>query len=84
MFFPLIPLGAGCMLAGQIAHWGGRRLCFYAVAFLSLIGVIVEATADVNGGRYYQMVGGKIIVGGESKRGTLARQITLANEIRRM
>jgi MFS family permease len=59
------------MLAGQIAHWGGRRLCFYAVAFLSLIGVIVEATADVNGGRYYQMVGGKIIVGGEPRLGAI-------------
>jgi MFS family permease len=53
----------GCMLAGQIAHLGGRRLCFYAVAIISIIGVLIEATAGINGGRYYQMVVGKIFVG---------------------
>ncbi|KAK4687587.1 hypothetical protein P7C73_g2530, partial [Tremellales sp. Uapishka_1] len=54
----------GCMLAGQVAHWGGRRLCFYVVALISFFGVIIEATAGIGStGRFYQMAAGKFVVG---------------------
>nr|WVH01927.1 membrane transporter [Naematelia aurantialba] len=53
----------GCMIAGQVAHWGGRKLCFYAVALVSLIGVLVQVTSGIGHGRFYQMAVGKLIVG---------------------
>jgi MFS family permease len=55
----------GCMIAGQIAHWGGRRMCFYMVALISLFGVLIQATSGINGGRFYQMAIGKLVVGSE-------------------
>lgn len=51
------------MIAGQIAHWGGRKLCFYCVALISLIGVLIQVTSGIGGGRFYQMAIGKLVVG---------------------
>lgn len=51
------------MIAGQIAHWGGRKLCFYCVALISLIGVLIQVTSGIGGGRFYQMAVGKLVVG---------------------
>ena len=55
----------GCMIAGQVAHWGGRKLCFYTVALISFIGVMIQVTSGIGSGRFYQMAIGKFIVGGE-------------------
>ncbi|GAA6006089.1 hypothetical protein JCM10207_000519 [Rhodosporidiobolus poonsookiae] len=51
----------GCALATPVGRMGGRRLGIKLMSAISIIGIIVELTASVNGHRYWQLVAGKII-----------------------
>ncbi|KAL8279414.1 hypothetical protein RQP46_008226 [Phenoliferia psychrophenolica] len=55
-------IAIGCMVAGVIAEKFGRKMSFYAVALGSIVGVLIQITSGINAGRFWQVVGGKIIV----------------------
>ncbi|ORY61060.1 general substrate transporter [Leucosporidium creatinivorum] len=55
-------IAIGCMIAGFIANVFGRKKSFYAVAIGSILGVLIQITSGINGGRYWQLVAGKIVV----------------------
>jgi sugar porter (SP) family MFS transporter len=55
-------IAVGCMIAGYISKRFGRKFSFYATAIGSVLGVIIQITAGVNGARYWQIVGGKIVI----------------------
>ncbi|GAA6034984.1 hypothetical protein JCM8097_002130 [Rhodosporidiobolus ruineniae] len=56
-----VGIAIGCLLATPLGRRGGRRLGIFAMAVVSLIGVIIQITASVHGYRYWQLVVGKII-----------------------
>ncbi|KAL8279447.1 hypothetical protein RQP46_008259 [Phenoliferia psychrophenolica] len=55
-------IAIGCMIAGVIAQRYGRKRSFYAVALGSIIGVVIQITSGIGGGRYWQLVAGKIVI----------------------
>lgn len=51
----------GCALATPVNRYFGRRAGVMVMSVIAIIGILVQATAAINGGRYWQLVAGKLI-----------------------
>ena len=51
----------GCALATPVNRYFGRRSGVAVMSVIALIGISIQITAAVNGGRYWQLVAGKLI-----------------------
>jgi SP family sugar:H+ symporter-like MFS transporter len=57
---PTAGVAVGCLIAGAVGNWLGRLNTFRLASTISILGVLIEATAISS---YWQIVAGRIIVG---------------------
>ncbi|KAG7531337.1 hypothetical protein FFLO_04398 [Filobasidium floriforme] len=55
-------IGIGCMAAGYVADTIGRKRSFYVTAIGSGVGTVIEVTSGIGGGRFWQLVAGKLVI----------------------
>jgi MFS family permease len=50
------------MAAGYVADTIGRKRSFYVTAIGSGVGTVIEVTSGIRGGRFWQLVAGKLVI----------------------